>query len=49
MPKFYAGALLKYSAPTMQAIQAIEYAKLRTGRSDDFKLAFKFKYKNNQI
>jgi len=37
VPKYYAGALLKYSASTMQAIQAIEYAKLRTGRNNDFK------------
>uniref|UniRef100_A0A915MAZ8 Potassium channel domain-containing protein n=1 Tax=Meloidogyne javanica TaxID=6303 RepID=A0A915MAZ8_MELJA len=38
LPKDYAGALLKFSAPTMQAIRAIENSRLKNGQiGNDFK------------
>nr|CAD2205463.1 unnamed protein product [Meloidogyne enterolobii] len=49
LPKDYAGALLKFSAPTMQAIRAIENSRLKNGQiGNDFKSRLFAKFATNQ-
>uniref|UniRef100_A0A915MF91 Potassium channel domain-containing protein n=1 Tax=Meloidogyne javanica TaxID=6303 RepID=A0A915MF91_MELJA len=49
LPKDYAGALLKFSAPTMQAIRAIESYRLKNGQiGNDFKSRLFAAFATNQ-